>query len=174
MASVKQAAPPPVAGAGPPAKKVSGVKYNLRSMADFPVSVRAKKVEMFVLEILDLDQAYPDEETAKPDGLRTNHTIIRLVFKHKQGSTVSLVLDLEYDGSGTCRCSDGKLLVKPASYDGAHRYAAKTQEVPIRKRRGINRDKTVKDFLQVLFQDDLIPCGFNTENVRAAGCKDFA
>lgn len=173
MAGVKRAAPPLAGGAGPPAKRAASTKYDLKSMTDIPVSLRAKKVEKFVVEFIDLDRLYPEGATAEPDGIRTNHCIARLVFKHKQDSTTGLMINLDYIGTGVLRCGNGRLRIGTANYDGPHQAAAKTKEIPVRKGRGKNKDKTVKDFLQVLFRDDLIPCAFNTEQTNVAGCKDF-
>lgn len=171
------------AGEEPPAKKVAsspGKEYTFQSIRNIPQHLRAKKIQSFFVEFLDLDQERLAPDQFDEDGMRTNSCMIRLVFQHKQdhdtdhalAGTVGIVIELQHDGGWGAKCSDGDLLVKTVSYDGPHRYTVKARELPIRQR-GRNRGSRVKDFLQVLDDHTLLPCGFNTEKTTITGCRDF-
>lgn len=179
----KRGASAAAAGKQPPAKKLAsspGKEYTFKTIRDIPQYLRAKKIQRCFVEFLDLDQERLTPDQFDEDGMRTNYCIIRLVFQHKQShdtdhtpeGTVGIVIELQHDGGWGAKCSDGDLLVKTASYDGPHRYTVKVRELPIQQR-GKNKGKRVKDFLEVLNDYTLLPCGFNTEKTTITGCKDF-
>lgn len=145
-------------------------------MGDIPAPIRAKKVQRCFVEFRDIDHAAvkPDALDGIPDEKRSNHCVMRLEFKHAQGSARGVVIDLAFSGNSRLKSSDAKLYVRKATWDGPHATTMKSLEIPIRKGRGRNnRDKMIKDFLQVIVDEDLIPCSYNTETEKANGCRDF-
>lgn len=182
--SKKRSASPPATGTQPPPKKVSGSRskeYMFKTLQDIPASLRNKKIASCIVEFLDLDQRPLAASQLNEDGMRTNSCILKLLFQrkslsdtnHAPAGTVGLVMDLQYDGGWGARCSDGDLSIKTISYDGLHRYARKSGNLPVYLRGKHRSNPTLKDFLEVLDNNSLIPCGFNTENTTVAGCRDF-
>ncbi|KAJ5982856.1 hypothetical protein N7481_004955 [Penicillium waksmanii] len=65
----------------------------------------------------------------------------------------------------------GDLNIKTAHYGDHHQYAVKAIEIPIRHGRN---PRQVKHFLDVIDNNNLIPCYFNTQKSSGVvGCKDF-
>lgn len=112
------------------------------------------------------------------DGLRTNHCIVRLVFKipqdvdtgHAPPGTASIILDLRHDPIYSRPAEPGQPRIKTADNNNHHRFAVKAIDISIHYGKCIRR---VKDFLEVIDKNSLIPCHFNTEELSVVGCKDF-
>lgn len=179
----KRSASPPEGG-GPPAKKVAleppKREWYFTKMEDIPQSIRAKNVARFSIEVIYKGEDANNEE--RP----TNHTITRLTFQHKQeldtaylaAGTMGLTIDLHIDVTDPVVGirNAGDVLVKTFTYDGVHVRAVHAYDVPIKASRrgkgGRKSGKTVKDFLEVISVNNLVPCGFNMET-EVVGCKDF-
>ncbi|KAJ6095641.1 hypothetical protein N7486_006387 [Penicillium sp. IBT 16267x] len=164
----KAALGPPAEPAGGPAEKPAEKptgeppgaprrKWYFTKLEDIPQSIRAKKIAKFSVEVI-----YKGDNA---DDHPLNHSITRLTFQHKQAhdtghlaaGTMGILVDLHVNpmdlrGPG----AGGDLLVRTFSKGKA----------------GRKEYKTVKDFLQVIPGNDMIPCGFNTDE-WAVGCKDF-
>lgn len=143
-------------------------------------SLEPKAVSEFFLEMLDMDaqfrggQKLADDYTLDEDGLRSNHCICKLMFRDPHvatdapGGFKGICIDLAFQGEGNeSVVSEGALVVKPFSYDGPHERAVNIVQIPV------HAGKTVFDFLRVVMDNEMIPCGFNTECRRVSGCRDF-
>ncbi|KAJ6013652.1 hypothetical protein N7540_008243 [Penicillium herquei] len=139
------------------------------SIQSLPDELRATTVSQFFVNILDLEL-----EPFDPEKPRSNHFISRLVFEKQipEDSGIfpgakQVCIDLMFDGGYACKTSDGYLNVKPYSNTNPSSRSVKQIEIPITA--GAN----VEDFFAVLDKHHMIPCGFNTENWQAKGCRDF-
>lgn len=160
-------------------KKQSPPRWTMEnSKKDIPVPLRARKVKGFYVEILDLDAINLKDPThLNKEGLRNNHCIIRLLFSHpsfteeeEPSATFGVTLDLEYKGPGPASTAPGQFFIKIANHSTHHPFALKVIEIPIKHGK---KGKRLKDFLEVIENNNLLPCGFNIENEGAVGCKDF-
>ena len=140
-------------------------------------SLEPKVVSEFILEMLDMDAHFqgekivPNDYVLDEDGLRSNHCICKLMFRDATADAPEafkgIHIDLALVGENEPVVSEGKLVVKPFSYDGPHKRAVKIVKIPVRT------GKTVFAFLNVMVENEMIPCGFNTECYRGSGCRDF-
>lgn len=81
-------------------------------------------------------------------------------------------MDLSYEPLGGVRATErGHFKIATIHNLGHHPYAAKVVEVPVNH--GLD-GKRFSDFLAVIHRNDMLPCGFNSENVKGVvGCRDF-
>lgn len=163
------------------------VEYIYSSINDIPVALRAKVVSKFSVEFIDLVHGLPGilgkHDIEGDFSERVNHCVAKLEFKniqerytgHVPQGTTGLKLDLGLDMLADTRCGRGDFTVKAVSYSGPHKHARKVVEIPINPNlsRGNHHGQTVGDFLRVIDQNNLVPCGFNMEAENTVGCKDF-
>ncbi|KAJ5627878.1 hypothetical protein N7490_010106 [Penicillium lividum] len=175
-AGVAAAVAAAAAAAGPAAGGPARGPWVFRTMNDVPLAIRAKNVIRYSVEFLYLGK--------HADGNLENHTIVRLIFQHEQtkdatnarAETKGIVIDLQVDpavGSAEGPGVNGKLKIKPFRFEGRHNLAQYDFNIPIRAgRTKATKFRKVKDFFQVIHDNDMIPVGFNTDK-NTVGCKDF-
>ncbi|OQE24425.1 hypothetical protein PENSTE_c007G09776 [Penicillium steckii] len=164
------------------------MKVKKRSASAKPLSTPSKRrkyllskvVREFAIDFLDLnlDNRSPDFRTE--NGTRDNHCIARLIFKHPQqtqtdhapqGAT-GLTIDIQNNFAAATRAVPADLEIRPITYNGPHRLAIKTTIIPIRPGIGKQRNRTVKDFLEIFESEKIIPTGFRNANGYLVGCRD--
>ena len=152
MARVSKPVPPPPP---PPQRTVVSTSqtYKLNTV---PFSLLKKVVQSFSVDFLKAG----------------SHVIFRANFKHPIArdtksapkGTTGLVLDQGMSSGQDIECS---LMLKTIKYDGPHRQALKTDDLPLAGK------KTVRDFVNLIRKAHLVPFWpfFNgSENV---GCRDW-
>lgn len=163
-----------------PSKRRKYGTRDFKKMADISRYLLSKVVREFAIDFLDLnlDNRSPDFRTE--NGTRDNHCIARLIFKHPQqtqtdhapqGAT-GLTIDIQNNHAAVTRAVPADLEIKPITYNGPHRLAIKTTIIPIRPGIGKQRNRTVKDFLEIFESEKIIPTGFRNANGYLVGCRD--
>ena len=169
----------------PPAKRPAtspnvktNQKWNFAKNQVVPQALRAKKVSKCSLEFINVG---PSDSKNPNDNRRLNHSVIRLTLKHAPenntpyapADTQSLLLDMAIDPKyDTPEYTDAaslpvELLLKTCIYKGEHRDALKIVDLPM------NRNKTVRDFLNVIETSSLTACEFVPEREYLVGCRDY-
>ncbi|KAJ5728980.1 uncharacterized protein N7483_003488 [Penicillium malachiteum] len=140
------------------------------NIEDIPGNVRATVVSKYFIQILDLDFNGP----LIPNKPRLNHCTARLIFENDipNDSEVfpgakQVYIDLEFYGEFEFKTVRGLLNVKPHWNTNPSPRSVKNFEI------SVAAGATVEDFLSVLDKHHMVPCGFNTQNSDAKGCKDF-
>ncbi|KAJ5752994.1 hypothetical protein N7520_009911 [Penicillium odoratum] len=135
------------AAAGPAAGGPACGPWVFKTMNDVPLAIRAKHIIRYSVKFLYLGMA--------ADGILQNHTIVRLTFQHEQTKDTT------------------NARAETKGYEGRHNSAQYDFDIPIKAgRTKATKLEKVKDFLQVIHDNETIPVGFNTDE-HTVGCKDF-
>ncbi|KAJ5936708.1 hypothetical protein N7466_003158 [Penicillium verhagenii] len=151
--------------------------FYFKQTSDVPESLLQQEICKYIIEFLDteLQESYQLDANGK----RSNHAVAKLFFKHPlkedtrdaPANTLGLMIDLSVRNIGGVwfkRYVVSDLEIKTFTH-AAHRLAVKTVEVPLN---AAYPDMKANDFLQVLIDKQMLPCGFNTDG-DAVGCRDF-
>lgn len=109
-----------------------------------------------------------------------NHCLIRLTFQNVQGKATQyspagargVTIDCYFNGRRRGQRSPANILVKTFTHQGAHRFAQKVMDVPVRKRIN-NRNPTLGEFLKDIQEKKMVPVAFTIDEIGAQGCRDW-